>query len=91
MSRYTTVATGWNNNRHKPIADPPVDDAADISLSRVWPAVVAVPGRGDFFACVLVEAEDTFYVEHTPFQASAYAMAVAVARARARMEGTGDG
>ncbi len=89
MSRYTTIATGWNNNRHKPIADLPVDDAADISLSHVWPGVVSVPGRSEYFACVLVEAEDTFYIDHTAFQASADAMAVAVARARARMEQKG--
>ncbi len=72
-------------------APAPADPAPDISLSHVWPAFVSVPGRGDFFAAVLVESEETFYVDHTAFSTSADAMAVAVARARARMEGNGDG
>ncbi len=87
MSRYTTDAIGsWNRHKPKPSADP----APDISLAHVWPAVVVVPGRGDFFACMLVESEDTFYVDHTAHQTSADAMAVAVSRARQRME-NGDG
>ncbi len=55
-------------------------------LSHVWPAVVVVPGREDYFPCVLVEAEDAFYVGRDAFATQQDAMAVAVSRARQRME-----
>ncbi len=57
-----------------------------LVTSAVWPGVVSVPGRADFFAAVLVEREGAWYIGADAFQSSEDAMAVAVSRARQRME-----
>ncbi len=85
MSRYTQLPVGWNNNRHRPIADP----EAELVLAGARAAVAWLPDINSWYPAVLVE--DQWFIGRDAFATQQDALAVAVARARARMEGNGDG
>ncbi len=83
MSKYTTLAVGWNNHRSNTMENP----EEKIELSGARPGVLWLPDINSWHAVVLVDGE--WFVGRDEFESAEAAMAVAKVRARERERSDG--